>query len=165
MADTENREHRDLTARAVARMAKHEELALADIGLSLPQFRVLILLSEGSAVASALARRLAVSPPSVTAIVDGLVARGLVERRADAEDRRRVDHALTDAGHQALVEADTSTATRLRDIAEYLEPGERDAALEALGVWHKALDRYLAAAIARRQAEREATQESAERKR
>ena len=136
---------RDFSARAVARMAKHEEIALGHIGLSLPQFRVLILLSEGSAAASALASRLAVSPPSVTAIVDGLVARGLVERRPDAGDRRRVAHVLTDDGRRLLDEADAAATARLHDIAAYLPPDEESQVLEALGVWHKALDAFLEA--------------------
>ena len=61
-------------ARAVARLAKQVEVALAPLDLSLPQYRVLALLGDGSTASSVLARKLAVSPPSVTAVVDGLVA-------------------------------------------------------------------------------------------
>jgi long-chain acyl-CoA synthetase len=136
---------RDLTARAVARLAKHEEIALGHVGLSLPQFRVLILLAEGSAAASALAARLAVSPPSVTAIVDGLVARQLVERRPDAGDRRRVAHVLTPDGRRLLEEADSAATARLRDIAAYLSEAEQAQVLDALDLWHKALDAFLSA--------------------
>src|SRR5690349_21731217 len=76
--------------RAIARLAKHLENGLAPLDVSVPQYRVLALLAEGSAASSALAGRLAVSPPSITAVVDGLVARDLVTRTPDPDDRRRL---------------------------------------------------------------------------
>ena len=88
-------------ARAVARLAKQVEVALGPLDLSLPQYRVLALLGDGSTASSVLARKLAVSPPTVTAVVDGLVARGLVERQADPEDRRRLTLLLTRDGKRA----------------------------------------------------------------
>ena len=67
-----------------------EKVALAQVELTLPQYRVLGILAEGSAAASGLADRLAVRRPSITALIDGLVARGLVDRRQEDADRRRV---------------------------------------------------------------------------
>ena len=131
--------------RAVARLAKHVEKALSHNDLSLPQYRVLVLLGDGSAVASALASKLAVSPPSVTAIVDGLVARGLVNRQNDGGDRRRVTHALTDKGRRLLSEADAGTDARLEAIAGHLAPRDRERAIEGLRLWPEAMDSYLSA--------------------
>jgi long-chain acyl-CoA synthetase len=74
--------------RTAAWLAKQVEIGLSSAELSLPQYRVLGLLDESSAVSSDLAERLAVRPPSVTAIVDGLVARGLVERRPRPHHQR-----------------------------------------------------------------------------
>ena len=71
------------------------------VDLSLPQYRVLALLGDGSTASSWLADRLTVSPPSVTAVVDGLVARGLVERTPDPADRRRLNLVLTADGRRA----------------------------------------------------------------
>jgi long-chain acyl-CoA synthetase len=133
--------------RAAARLAKHVEKALSQSDLSLPQYRVLLLLGDGSAVASALASKLAVSPPSVTAIVDGLVARGLVNRLSDGGDRRRVTHALTDKGRQVLSEADAETNTRLEAIADHLAPRDRERAREGLRLWREAMDAHLSASI------------------
>src|ERR1700689_2007387 len=93
--------------RVAAWLAKQVEIGLATADLSLPQYRVLGLLDESPAVGADLAERLAVRPPSVTAIMDGLVARGLVERRHVVADRRLVDHVLTDEGHRALGLADS----------------------------------------------------------
>ena len=64
--------------RAIARLARQVEHGLAPVGLSLQQYRALALLAEGPAGSTRLAERLTVSPPSVTAVIDGLVARELV---------------------------------------------------------------------------------------
>jgi long-chain acyl-CoA synthetase len=130
-------------ARALARLARHVEQALDPLDLSLPQYRVLSLLGDGSSASSALAHRLAVSPPSVTAVVDGLVGRGLVAREADAGDRRRLTLQLTPAGMKLLRAAETAVDTRLGEVAEYLEdPSGAAAAIEALQQWNHALDAF-----------------------
>src|SRR6478736_219975 len=108
-------------ARAVARLAKQIEIALVPLDLSLPQYRVLALLGEGSTASSVLARRLAVSPPTVTSVVDGLVGRGLVDREADPEDRRRLTLLLTKDGAKLLAAADAAAEARLGEIAGYFD--------------------------------------------
>jgi long-chain acyl-CoA synthetase len=132
-------------ARAVARLAKQVEVAIGPLDLSLPQYRVLALLGEGSTASSVLARRLAVSPPSVTAVVDGLVARGLVERRADPEDRRRLTLLLTREGKRVLAAADIAAEARLDEIAGYLD----EAPAPGLDGWNPALDRNREARLER----------------
>ncbi|HEX4528116.1 MAG TPA: MarR family transcriptional regulator [Acidimicrobiia bacterium] len=126
-------------ARAVARLAKQVEVAIGPLDLSLPQYRVLALLGDGSTASSVLARKLAVSPPTVTAVVDGLVARGLVERQADPEDRRRLTLLLTRDGKRVLAAADAAAESRLDEIAAFLEESEPLAA--GLEGWNQALDR------------------------
>jgi long-chain acyl-CoA synthetase len=127
-------------SRAAARLAKALEVALGEVDLSLPQYRLLALLSDGSAAAAALADRLAVSRPSVTALVDGLVQRGLVQRQPDPEDRRRVGHVITPAGRAALHAADGAIGSRLTRIASLLEEAEATAAVDGLATWLWALD-------------------------
>jgi len=119
------------------------ELALVTADLSLPQYRILGLLTEGSAVSSALAERLAVRPPSITAVVDGLVSRGLVERRHAEDDRRRVAHVLTSKGEKLLETANVAVNSRLAGIAGSLETAELTArALEGLELWRHAMAAY-----------------------
>jgi long-chain acyl-CoA synthetase len=136
-----------LSGRISARLAKHVELALNPVDLSLPQFRVLVILEQGSAAASALASTLAVSPPSVTALIDGLVARGLVERRSVTGDRRRVAHVLTDKGKRVLAEADAALQERLESIVDRLSARDRARALNGLALWKKAMDAHVEATI------------------
>lgn len=104
----------------IARLARNVELAVATVDLTLSQYRVLSILGEGREAASALAEKLAVSRPSVTGVVDGLVARGLVRRDHGGEDRRRVDVDLTDAGRDLLVRADAAVDQRLERIRQLL---------------------------------------------
>ncbi|HEX7459891.1 MAG TPA: MarR family transcriptional regulator [Acidimicrobiales bacterium] len=129
--------------RTAAWLAKQVEIGLGTVDLSLPQYRILGLLDESSAVSSHLAERLAVRPPTITAVVDGLVAKGLVERRTVEGDRRRVDHVLTAAGHRVLDAADAAIDARLHEITDALD--DPDAAEEAfcgLAGWRTALVAY-----------------------
>jgi long-chain acyl-CoA synthetase len=116
---------------------------LSQVDLSLPQYRILMFLDEGTTVPSQLADHLAVSRPTITSVVDGLVARGLVERRHHDDDRRRVGHALTSAGRQLLELADRNVDARLKEIASHLEgEGQVEVALQGLDCWRHALEGY-----------------------
>ncbi len=136
--------------RVVAWLAKRIELALAGVDLSPPQYRVMGLLAEGSSAASGLADRLAVARPSITAIVDGLVGRGLVDRRQEDADRRRVSLRLTEEGARVLAEADRTVDAHLEAIAGSLPAREEAAALRSLQLWGRAL---AASAVHRRQSD------------
>jgi long-chain acyl-CoA synthetase len=113
----------------IVRLARWVELALAEVELSPSQYRALAFLSEdgAAAAASALAGRMSLSKPTITALVDGLVHRGLVERRPSEVDRRRVEHLLTDEGRRVLLEAD------------HLDAGDRASAMQGLRPWARAL--------------------------
>lgn len=88
-------------------------------GLSMPQFVLLRALRDGALPAGQLAQRFGVSRPTITRTVDGLVKKGLVERRVDASDRRVAMISLTAAG-QALHESTEQAAEAY--LAELLRP-------------------------------------------
>ena len=147
VTDSARAEERRTLGRTAARLAKQVELGLASVDLSLPQYRILGMLDGNSAVSSDLAERLAVRPPTITAVVDGLVARGLVQRRTVENDRRQVDHVLTDHGCRLLDEADGAVNARLCEIAGHLgDQADIDRAFDGLSVWRRAL---VAARLAR----------------
>jgi long-chain acyl-CoA synthetase len=125
--------------RVAAWLSKRVEVALATVDLTLPQYRVLGILAEGSSAASGLADRLAVRRPSITAVVDGLVARDLVDRRQEEGDRRRVALRLTPAGARILAEADEVVDASLVSIAGHLPSREEATALRSLELWGRAL--------------------------
>ncbi len=127
-------------ARAAARFSKSMEVALTEVGLSLPQYRLLAFLSGGPERATALAGWLDVSPPSLTALVDGAVARKLVERVASEEDRRCVRHVITSEGAEALELADGAVGRRLEAVTSHLSPAQARKAHEGLELLGRALD-------------------------
>jgi long-chain acyl-CoA synthetase len=136
-----------------ARLARHVEVALATLDLSPAQYRMLVQIARGTDASSTLAQKLAVSAPSVTSVVDGLVQRGAVERAPSVGDRRRIALALTDYGRNLLDAAEEALRQRLQSIADELEDeGLVSGAIAAMSIWGEALDR----ARARRHAERAA---------
>ena len=75
----------------------------ADGELTLPESSALTRLDRGGpATPSALARLEQISPQSMGATLSALEARGLVERRPDPGDGRRVVVSLSETGRQAL---------------------------------------------------------------
>ncbi|HWB72006.1 MAG TPA: MarR family transcriptional regulator, partial [Egibacteraceae bacterium] len=137
-------------SRAAARLARVVERALAEPELSLAQYRLLAFLAEGASAAAVIADKLAVSRPSITALVDGLVSRGLVARSGDPSDRRRVHVALTDAGRKALALADEAVTRRLAALLEPLPATTARKAVTGLEALREALDIDRAGRLRRR---------------
>jgi long-chain acyl-CoA synthetase len=141
-------------ARVVARLAKQVERALTDVDLSLAQYRLLGNLAAGPSHASTLAERLIVSRPSVTALADGLVQRGLVTRSGAEADRRRVMHVLTDDGRALLDAADAAIERRLASLGSHLSDTDRSRAYRGLSDWGRALDSYRSEVVTKTDVER-----------
>ena len=127
--------------RVIARLARVFETRLGERSMSLREYRLLAFLSDGDWAASAVADWLAVSRPSVTAMVDGLVERGLVERQPCATDRRKVLHQLTEAGRSALDAAAADLRDGLDGLLDHLDDDERSSAIEGLGLLDEAMRR------------------------
>ena len=94
---------------------------LRDIGLTYPQYLVLLVLwQSGERTMGEIATRLALPPGGVTPIVERLEAAELVVRRRDDADRRVVHVTLTESGaklEEAASEAQrrVSCATMMHD--------------------------------------------------
>jgi long-chain acyl-CoA synthetase len=125
------------------------ERAVSALDLTLSQYRLLGILGDGPEASSVLADKLAVSRPSVTGVVDGLVARGLVQRDPDASDRRRVGLGLTAEGREVLAAADDQVERRLVEIAAHVSEADAARAFAGLAPWRGALDAYRTARHAR----------------
>jgi DNA-binding MarR family transcriptional regulator len=129
----------------IARLGRVVERCLGELELSLPQYRVLAILDRGAEDGVALAKKLAVRPPTVTSVVDGLVARGLVIRQPDLIDRRKVSHTVSSAGHELSLRAQIAAAQGLQEVADRVDPDSAKIAVTALAVWDRALARDRAA--------------------
>ena len=127
-------------AHAAAVLAKSVEVALQGAELSPSQYRLLVYLSDEPAAATALADKLAVTRPSLTALVDGLAARGFVVRTTDPVDRRRVTHEISPAGLAAVATADALIQERLgRWLGSHLDPDDVATVNRGLELWLAAL--------------------------
>lgn len=72
-------------------------------GMQLAGYRVLIALANcGPVPISEIARRLYISKPYMTRLVDMLIAGGFVERQPDERDRRVVNIAITGRGRERI---------------------------------------------------------------
>jgi DNA-binding MarR family transcriptional regulator len=97
----------DGAAFLLAQIGAHAAMRFAQrmepLGLSPPQSGMLrILGSEQGMTQQALATTLGILPSRLVALVDGLEERGLIERRANPEDRRSYALHLTAAGRATL---------------------------------------------------------------
>ncbi len=101
--------------------------------LSVPQWRALAYVHrhEGTSL-SKLAAYLGLSAPSASKLVDVLVAGGLVHRKGDPADRRRLTLSVTKRGRAVLQAAQEVTRSRLAERLALLSPEERDGLVGAL---------------------------------
>jgi MarR family transcriptional regulator for hemolysin len=104
--------------------------------LTVPQFRVLgfVNRNEGSSLWE-VANHVGLTPPSMSKLVDGLIARGLMARKDDPDDRRRVRLNVTARGQAILETATQETLSYLADKLGDLDADQRaaiDNAMEAL---------------------------------
>ncbi|HEY2668985.1 MAG TPA: MarR family transcriptional regulator [Rugosimonospora sp.] len=130
--------------RAVRVLARLQRmLEFTDAGLTIPQYRMLVVLSEGGERSARLAQRLAVRKPTLTALADGLIAAGYAERSSEPGDRRIVRLQLTGAGRAALARADEAYLAALAPLLDRMTDPDRlvdgltDAG-DALDAWLRA---------------------------
>jgi DNA-binding MarR family transcriptional regulator len=73
-------------------------------GISVPEWRVIGQLAGGPCTVSELADRALTQQPTMTKVIDRMVAEGLVIRLEDTADRRRVSVRLTEKGQRLAAE-------------------------------------------------------------
>ena len=103
-----------------------------ELQISLSQLKALHALSAGEVSISALGDRLRLSLPATSRAVDGLVSRGLIERRSCDEDRRARMVKLTEAGHDGVRRVHAARVAGLEGFVENLDEPQRAALAELL---------------------------------
>jgi DNA-binding MarR family transcriptional regulator len=106
----------DAILHAAHRVRTAADSDLREGGLSLPGFKLLKALSQQDRSMREVSDILHLAPRTVTDIIDGLQARGLVVRHPHPSDRRITLLHLTEAGADRLNSA-TTAADRARDAA------------------------------------------------
>ncbi len=130
--------------RTIARLARLIERA--DTDLSLPQYRVLAMVAAGDERATRLADRLNLAKPTITAMVESLVERGLIRREQVEGDRRAVGLRITPAGEAALEVAEAAMIGRIAPMLDRLDEADREIVLGAIELVQASLDAGVALA-------------------
>ncbi len=106
---------------------------LGDLRLGFTQLAALYVLADGSTLTiGELAESINRSPSATSRLIDGLVKRRLVERRAEEEDRRQKTLRLTPRGHAVLRVVDRARAEQFLSAVRPMPTAER--AIVAMGV-------------------------------
>jgi DNA-binding MarR family transcriptional regulator len=114
-------------------------LAAAEERVTLPQFRLLVVLaSHGETKQVALAESLAVNPSTAMRMVDRLVATGLVSRSVNPSSRREVLLSVTEAGRQIVDEVTGLRRREISAIVARMPARVRNGLVEALGAFAEA---------------------------
>lgn len=122
----------DLMVQVVRRLHRRTSEALAPLGLSRAQSRLVRLLAGGPLRMAAIAERLSVVPRTVTDLVDGVEAAGLVVRQADPGDRRSSFVALTADGRLLLDRLEVARQESAQQVVGQLDPADRNVLLHLL---------------------------------
>lgn len=102
-------------------------------GLSFTEFAVLeILLHKGPLAIGEIGERILLTSGSMTYVVDKLEKRGLLERRACAEDRRVTRAVLTPEGRTLIERVFTEHAEHIEALLAGLSAREQEQAAELL---------------------------------
>lgn len=111
----------DVLSRAERRLSTRFSDVLAAQGSTLDEWRVLsLLVDRGGQSMSAIAAATLLAPPTLTKRIDAMVADGMVYRRVDDTDRRRVLVLLAPRGktaHRRLVEQVAEERRRIAGLA------------------------------------------------
>lgn len=130
-----------LFSRIVTRADPGRLDAWADLGLTMTQLRVLMILrAEDGLSARALAGRLAVTPSTLTRIMDRLVCISFVRREVDDDDRRFVRHRLTEEGSRTIRDVERYGRARMESIFGDLDRDQLERLVLALGDLAAALE-------------------------
>lgn len=116
--------------------AMQDRLAKSGHAITPIQLGLMRAILVGPQTISEISKMMVVDPSTLVPVVDALEARGLVERRKDPTDRRRVPLFLTDSGRQllgsvmvvdegdavmaAIIEMEPGHALQLRDLLREL---------------------------------------------
>jgi DNA-binding MarR family transcriptional regulator len=100
--------------RTLARASRILERASGD--LSLAQYRILSAIASGNEQASKVAARLAIGKPTVSATVEVLCQRGLLERSSAPGDQRAVVLSLTTEGTDLLGQVEAKMTARIATL-------------------------------------------------
>src|SRR6185312_1136413 len=128
-----------LTASRLLVAIAAKSLAAVEETLTLPQYRLLVILdSRGPSSLAGLAEALDVNPSTALRMVERLTAAGMLEKTVNPARRREVQLRLTGAGWQAVREVTEHRRTELSRIVAAMPAEERSRLVAALEAFNDA---------------------------
>lgn len=128
-----------LTASRLLVAVSARSLAEVEERVTLPQFRMLVVLStRGATKLVTLADLLQVAPSTAMRMIDRLIAAGLADRQTNPDNRRETLLQLTEEGRRAVEDVTARRRTEIAAIVERLAPKQRAALVEALTAFNEA---------------------------
>jgi DNA-binding MarR family transcriptional regulator len=128
-----------LTASRLLVAISARSLSAVEERVTLPQFRMLVVLStRGATKLVTLAESLHVAPSTAMRMLDRLIATGLADRQANPENRRETLLRLTEEGRRIVEDVTARRRAEIAAIVERLSPTQRLALIEALSAFNEA---------------------------
>jgi DNA-binding MarR family transcriptional regulator len=120
--------------RAEQELIATKNAALRPVGLNVPQYTVLLVLSEEPGLSgAALARRCLVTPQTMSTVLTTLEKKGLVNRQNHPVHTHIQEARLTRKGRALLAKGDDAAVRVERRLAAEFTDAERDQLRELLG--------------------------------
>ncbi|MFJ8023718.1 MarR family winged helix-turn-helix transcriptional regulator [Streptomyces sp. NPDC096311] len=137
-----------LTASRLLVAVSARSLAEVEEGVTLPQFRMLVVLAtRGDTKLVVLADLLQVAPSTAMRMVDRLIAAGLADRQANPLNRRETLLRVTEEGRRTVEDVTARRRAEIAAIVARLSPTQRLALIEALTAFNEAGGEPLASAL------------------
>jgi len=128
-----------LTASRALVAVAARSLAAVDESVTLPQYRVLVVLaSRGPQLMGHLAEALGVHQSTATRVCDRLVCKALVERSNGHPNRREVQIDLTPQGRRIVHDVSAARRVDIEQIVARIPAALRSATVEALTAFNEA---------------------------
>jgi DNA-binding MarR family transcriptional regulator len=123
----------------VMRTIRREMRSRRAAGLSIPQFRALIFINrQQQAALVEVSEHIGLTGATTCRMMDELVGRGLILSRPSTVDRRKIVLTITEQGREVLEAAHAGTLARLEDLLRSLQPAQRAAVTQAMGILRQA---------------------------
>ncbi|MFI5663227.1 MarR family winged helix-turn-helix transcriptional regulator [Streptomyces sp. NPDC051684] len=128
-----------LTASRLLVAVSARSLAEVEDRVTLPQFRMLVVLStRGATKLVTLAELLHVAPSTAMRMVDRLIAAGLADRQINPDNRRETLLQLTGEGRLIVENVTVRRRQEIAGIVERLTPEHRASLVDALTAFNEA---------------------------
>jgi DNA-binding MarR family transcriptional regulator len=108
--------------------------------VTLPQYRMLVVLDQAPTNLTGLAAALDVAASTALRMIDRLIAAGLVERSVPEDNRRETRLSLTTTGRRTVRTVTARRQRDLRTVIEHIPPSRRHAVAQAMAAFATAAE-------------------------